>query len=98
MISLIQKVGGSLGEEQFAKQHGKNRSLLLVGGRHKQITMITEAGDDSLIKAWIFLPRMYVLPLLSLCNRTRGKELNIVYGACFPICQVRKGLDNAQTF
>lgn len=47
MISVIQKVGGSLGEEQFAKQCGENRSLLLVGGRHKQITMITQAGDDS---------------------------------------------------
>lgn len=88
MISLMQKVGGSLGEEQFAKQCGDNRSLLLVGGRHKQITIITQVGDDYLTKTWIHLPRMYVLPLLSTCNWTWKKHF--VYGACFPKSQFRK--------
>lgn len=78
MISLVQKVGGSLGEEQFAKHCGENRSLLLVGGRRKQITMITQAGNDSLTKTWIYLPRMYMLLLPSICNWTWRKH--IVYG------------------
>lgn len=88
MISLMQKVGGSLGEEEFAKQCGDNRSLLLVGGRHKQITIIKQVGDDYLTKTWIHLPRMYVLPLLSTCNWTWKKP--IVYGACFHKSQFRK--------
>lgn len=88
MISLILKVGGSLREEQFAKQWGENNSLLLVGGRHKQITMITQAGDDSLTRIWIYLPRMYMLTLLSTCNWTWRKH--IVYRACFRIRQFRK--------
>lgn len=36
------------------------------------------------MKTWIYLPKTYLLTLLSPCNWTWRKDTNVVYAVCFP--------------